>query len=80
MPPQFELPTCDCYNPDMNEICEKFILTNALDEHQVRQGKLSACEVRQVEVMGIIDAQAVRSTSPFEIVQKLGVGIRGKLS
>jgi clan AA aspartic protease len=62
----------------MGEIRTKVKLSNAVDEALVSLGKLSAAEVRSIEVEGVVDTGAVASVLPVQIVQQLGLVIRGQ--
>lgn len=62
----------------MGEIREKVLLINAVDEELARTGRISADEVRKVEVEGVVDTGAVRSVLPTHIVSQLGLSIRGQ--
>src|SRR4051812_34849526 len=62
----------------VGEIREKVRLTNALDEELARRGQLARENVRQIEVVAIVDTGAVRSVIPVQVVQRLGLDIRGQ--
>lgn len=62
----------------MGEIRVKVRLTNAIDEGLVRRGQLTAVQVRTSEVDAVVDAGAVRCVVPPQVVQQLGLEIRGQ--
>ncbi|HVX86047.1 MAG TPA: aspartyl protease family protein [Phycisphaerae bacterium] len=62
----------------MREIRAKVTLTNALDEMLARRGKLPPDQVRSTQLEALVDTGAVRSVLPPQIVQELGLEIRGQ--
>jgi clan AA aspartic protease len=62
----------------MGEIRIKVILTNAGDEALARRGQLSLDKVRRSEVDALVDTGAVRSVLPPQLVEELGLQIRGQ--
>lgn len=62
----------------MREIRIKARLTNAMDEALARRGQLSSQDVRFSEVEAVVDTGAVRSVLPPQVVQELGLQIRGQ--
>lgn len=62
----------------MGEIRVKVRLTNAIDEGLVRRGQLTAAQVRTFEVDAVVDTGAVRCVVPPQVVQDLGLQIRGQ--
>lgn len=62
----------------MGEIRIKVRLTNASDEALARRGQLAAESVRTAEVEAMVDTGAVRSVVPPQIVEELGLQIRGQ--
>ena len=62
----------------MGEIRTKVTLTNALDEALARRGKLPPEEVRRIEVDALVDTGAIRTVIPPQLVQELGLAIRGQ--
>ncbi|HVS72438.1 MAG TPA: retroviral-like aspartic protease family protein [Phycisphaerae bacterium] len=62
----------------MREIRAKVTLTNALDEMLARRGKLPLDQVRSTQLEALVDTGAVRSVLPPQIVQELGLEIRGQ--
>jgi clan AA aspartic protease len=62
----------------MGEIRIKVTLTNALDEMLARRGKLPPEQVRRRELDALVDTGAVRSVLPPQIVEELGLEIRGQ--
>lgn len=61
----------------MGEIRVKARLTNAWDEALARRGQLPQAQVRSTEVDALVDIGAVRSVIPPQIVQELGLEMRG---
>lgn len=53
-------------------------LTNAIDEALVRRGLLNPNLLRVYEVEALIDTGAVRTVLPADLVQQLGLNIRGQ--
>lgn len=62
----------------MGEIRTKVRLVNALDESLARAGQLPPAQVRSHEADALVDTGAVRSVVPLQVVQQLGVAIRGQ--
>src|SRR2546423_13459912 len=62
----------------MGEIRVKVKLTNAMDEALARRGQLPPEKVRTCEVDAMVDTGAVRCVVPAQVVQELGVQIRGQ--
>lgn len=62
----------------MGEIRIKARLTNAIDEALARRGQLAPDQVRTCEVDALVDTGAVRCALPPQIVQELGLQIRGQ--
>ncbi len=62
----------------MVEIRVKVRLTNAIDEGLVRRGQLTAAHVRTSEVDAVVDTGAVRCVVPPQVVQQLGLQVRGQ--
>jgi clan AA aspartic protease len=62
----------------MGEVRTKFKISNALDEAMVRRGKMEAAEMRTYEADALVDTGAVRSVLPPNVVERLGVAIRGQ--
>ena len=62
----------------MGEIRIKVNLTNAVDDDLASQGRLSQDEVRHLEVAAVIDMGAVTTVLPAEVVEQLGLSIRGQ--
>jgi hypothetical protein len=63
----------------MGEVRVKAKLTNAGDESLVRRGMLKPEQVRTCEADALVDAGAVRTVLPPEVVSRLGLGVRGQL-
>lgn len=62
----------------MGEVRVKAKLTNAVDEALVRRGMLSPEKVRTYEADALVDTGAVRSVLPPQVVQRLGLALRGQ--
>jgi clan AA aspartic protease len=62
----------------MGEVRVKVWLTNAVDEALERSGQMESAKVRKYEADALVDTGAVRSVIPVDVVQKLGVQIRGQ--
>jgi len=62
----------------MGEARAKVKLTNAVDEALARRGQLAADQVRVYETQALVDTGAVRSVLPVQVVQQLGLAIRGQ--
>jgi clan AA aspartic protease len=62
----------------MGEIRVKVRLTNALDEALARRGQLTAGQVRTAELDAVVDTGAVRTVVPTQVIQDLGLQIRGQ--
>jgi predicted aspartyl protease len=62
----------------VGEIRVKVRLTNALDEALAHRGELNADQIRSLEADAMIDTGAIRSVIPADILDKLGVQIRGQ--
>src|SRR5215471_15582035 len=62
----------------MGEIRIKVRIINALDEELARNGQIKKEEVRSYEADAMVDTGAVRSVIPPNVLERIGVGIRGK--
>ncbi len=62
----------------MGEVRVKAKLTNAIDEALVRRGMLKPEQVRSYEADALVDTGAVRVALPVQVVQRLGLTIRGQ--
>jgi clan AA aspartic protease len=62
----------------VGEVRVKARLTNAVDEALVRRGMLEPDQVRTCEADALIDAGAVRTVLPPDVVLRLGLGVRGQ--
>lgn len=62
----------------MDEVRTQTLIVNAVDEALARQGHIKAEEVRRYEADALVDTGAVRSVLPTQIVQQLGLDIRGQ--
>ena len=64
--------------PPMGEIRVKVRLKNMLDESLWRRGQLAEDKIRTYDADAMVDTGAVRSVLPPEVVEQLGVEIRGE--
>jgi len=62
----------------MGEVRAKVKLINALDEMLARRGQLSPTQERTYEADALVDTGAVRSMIPSQVVQQLGLELRGQ--
>nr|BAL57925.1 hypothetical conserved protein [uncultured Acetothermia bacterium]BAL59048.1 hypothetical conserved protein [Candidatus Acetothermum autotrophicum] len=62
----------------MGEVRVKAKLTNAIDEALVRRGMLKPEQVRSYEADALVDTGAVRVALPVQVVQRLGLTVRGQ--
>ena len=62
----------------MGEIRIKVNLTNAVDDDLASQGRLPRDEVRRLEVTAVIDTGAVTTVLPVQVVEQLGLSVRGQ--
>ncbi len=62
----------------MGEVRVKAKLTNAVDEALVRRGMLTLAQVRTYEADALVDTGAVRTVLPQQVVDSLGLAIRGQ--
>lgn len=62
----------------MCELRVQVKLTNAVDEALVRRGQMTLDQIRVYEADALVDTGAVRSVIPVQVVQRLGLGIRGQ--
>lgn len=62
----------------MDEIRIKVRLTNAVDEALARRGQLATDQVRTSVFDALVDTGAVRCVVPPQVVQVLGLQIRGQ--
>src|SRR4051794_24559138 len=62
----------------MGEIRVKVRLKNMLDESLWRRGQLAADKIRTYEADAMVDTGAVRCIVPPQVVEQLGVEIRGQ--
>jgi predicted aspartyl protease len=62
----------------MGEVRVKVRLTNAVDEDLVRRGALAPEQVRTCEADALVDAAAVRTVVPAQVVARLGLATRGQ--
>ena len=64
----------------MGEVHVRVRLINAVDQGLVRRGALAADRVRSCEVDAFVDTGSSRTVLPAEVVERLGLAIRGQLS
>ncbi|MGC8643375.1 MAG: clan AA aspartic protease [Isosphaeraceae bacterium] len=62
----------------MGEIRVKVRLRNFLDEALARRGQMPSDKVRTYEADAMVDTGAVRSVVPVQVLENLGVAVRGK--
>ena len=62
----------------MGEVRVKIRLLNAIDEALVKRGQLTEDQIRVYEAQALVDTGAVRSIVPMQIVEQLGLQIRGQ--
>lgn len=62
----------------MGEVRVKVKLTNSIDEELVSRGLLNPNQLRFYEVEALVDTGAVRTVIPMELVEHLGLRIRGQ--
>jgi clan AA aspartic protease len=62
----------------MGEVRVRARLVNAVDEALARRGQLNSAEVRAYEADALVDTGAVRTVIPPEVVQLLGLQLRGQ--
>lgn len=65
-------------NESMGEVRVQVKLTNAVDEVLVNRGLLNPNQLRVYETQALVDTGAVRTVLPMEIVEQLGLRIRGQ--
>jgi clan AA aspartic protease len=69
------------YNKSMSEtmgaIRTKIILVNSVDEALSAMGQLAPEKVRRMEVDALVDTGAVSSVLPIQVVEQLGLTLRG---
>lgn len=65
-------------NEEMGEVRVKVKLTNAVDETFVSRGLLNPNQLRIIETEALVDTGAVKMVLPMNIVQELGLRIRGR--
>jgi clan AA aspartic protease len=63
---------------EMGEVRVKVKLTNAIDEELVNRGLLNPNQLRVYETVALVDTGAVRTVIPMQVVQQLGLRIRGQ--
>ncbi len=70
---------CDrVVNENMGEVRVQVKLTNAVDEELVKRGLLNPNQLRTYETQALVDTGAVRTVLSMDIVQQLGLRIRGQ--
>jgi clan AA aspartic protease len=62
----------------MGEVRVQVKLTNAIDEALIRRGLLNPNLLRVCETEALIETGAVRTVLPQEIIEQLGLNIRGQ--
>lgn len=62
----------------MGEVRARIKITNAVDEELARLGKLAPDQVRTYVADALVDTGAVRTVIPPQVVQQLGLSIRGQ--
>jgi clan AA aspartic protease len=62
----------------MGEVRAKVRLTNAVDEVLARRGQMPADQVRRYVTDALVDTGAVCSVIPVQVLQQLGLAIRGQ--
>jgi hypothetical protein len=62
----------------MGEMRVRFTLTNATDEVLARHGQITPDHVRSYEASAMVDTGRIRSVVPAQVIQQIGVGIRGQ--
>ena len=65
-------------NENMGEVRVQVKLTNAVDEELVKRGLLNPNQLRTYETQALVDTGAVRTVLSMDIVQQLGLRIRGQ--
>jgi clan AA aspartic protease len=63
---------------EMGEVRVNVKLTNSIDEELVTRGLLNPNQLRVYEAEALVDTGAVRTVIPMEVVQHLGLRIRGQ--
>ncbi|MBW4630950.1 MAG: retroviral-like aspartic protease family protein [Iphinoe sp. HA4291-MV1] len=63
---------------DIGEVRVQVKLINAVDEELVKRGLLNPNQLRVHQTQALVDTGAVRTVLPMEIVEKLGLRIRGQ--
>jgi hypothetical protein len=62
----------------MGAIRVKVLLTNAVDEALARRGQVPEADVRTYRADALVDTGAVRSVIPAQVMQDLGLQVRGQ--
>ena len=62
----------------MGEVKVKVKLTNAVDQALWQSHQLAAQKVRSCQAQGLVDTGALRTVIPVQLVQSLGLPIRGQ--
>ena len=65
-------------NESVGEVRVQVKLTNAVDEVLINRGLLNPSQLRVYETQALVDTGAVRTVLPMDIVQQLGLRIRGQ--
>ena len=62
----------------MGEVRVTTLVTNAMDDSLARRGKIQPNEIRKHEVTAVVDTGAVRCVVPVDVVNRLGLELRGE--
>jgi clan AA aspartic protease len=62
----------------MDEVRVRAQIINAVDEELARRGQIAQGDMRRYEADALFDTGAVRSVLPIQVVQQLGLAIRGQ--
>lgn len=62
----------------MGEVRSQVKLTNAIDEELARRKQIQPEDVRSYDADALVEAGAVSTILPVQVVQRLGLSIRGK--
>ncbi|HEX8070762.1 MAG TPA: retroviral-like aspartic protease family protein [Pyrinomonadaceae bacterium] len=62
----------------MGAVRAKVLLINAVDEALARRGQLAPERIRRYEADALVDTGAVRCVLPAQVVQQLGLNVRGQ--
>lgn len=62
----------------MGEVKVQTLLTNAIDDGLARRKIIQPSEIRKQEVTALVDTGAVRCVIPIDVVNQLGIELRGE--